>query len=291
MVELKLEIAAEQGVEVKPPLFGQSVGEFIIRDYREAVARVEDGRTVRTFVYELEPLISGRHLLHSSGVTFVDRRAGSEAKDQTMLVESEPIEIEVSSMLGDEKPDLADLEPMEEPLPLAPRPWPAWIWAAIGCGGGLLLLVLVLVLRKKRILGTPQRVLTAEEIALAELQVLMQERLPEKGLIVDFYVRLTGTVRRYIEHQTGIHAPEQTTEEFLREIKLDPRFERERAVLLGRFLETSDLVKYAAQRPEAQDIQKAFDCAQAFVGLGGSSNLPLQTRTSTATMARDVNGT
>jgi hypothetical protein len=121
--------------------------------------------------------------------------------------------------------------------------------------------------RKKAIAADPVR--TPEEIAYAEMEALLKAKLPEQGLIVDFYVRLTGIVRRYIERTTGIHAPEQTTEEFLRAMHGDARFDSTKTAQLKRFLEASDLVKYAAQRPEAKDVEDAFKRAQEFVGLNG----------------------
>ncbi|MBI3829603.1 MAG: hypothetical protein HY291_08805 [Planctomycetes bacterium] len=269
LVDLTLETRAAPEVEVKPPAFGQAVGEFLIRSYRDLPPRMEGGQSVRGWTYKLEPVRSGKHLIRSLGVTFVDRRAESEAKDKTVEIEADPLELDVTSSVGEGKPDLGALAPMEEPRPLEARPWPAWKLAALA-GGALALaaIVAVILLRKKK-LALAEVVRTPEEIALAELQQLMQERLPEQGLVVEFYVKLTGIVRRYIERKTGIRAPEQTTEEFLRAMRGDTRFDPEQALQLERFLEASDLVKYAAQRPAAREIEEAFRHAQLFVSAGG----------------------
>ena len=78
---------------------------------------------------------------------------------------------------------------------------------------------------------------------------------------------LTGLVRSYIERKTGIHAPEQTTEEFLRDPATGKFFVTERAARLGQFLEAADMVKYAAQQPGGRDIDESVERAREFIGM------------------------
>ena len=108
--------------------------------------------------------------------------------------------------------------------------------------------------RRKRRPIEPRRQ-TPEEIAQAALAILLAENLPGRGLIKEFYLRLTGIVRQYVEDTTGIRAPEQTTEEFLRDMRSHAAFPPERSVRLAEFLEAADLVKYAGQQPEQGQIE------------------------------------
>ena len=78
---------------------------------------------------------------------------------------------------------------------------------------------------------------------------LLAENLPAHGLVKEFYLRLTGIVRQYVEDTTGIRAPEQTTEEFLRDMRSSSVFPADRSARLAEFLEAADLVKYAGQEP------------------------------------------
>ena len=82
-----------------------------------------------------------------------------------------------------------------------------------------------------------------------------------------FYVELTAVVRRYIERTTGILAPEQTTEEFLVEISRKETFRPEERGRLKHFLESADLVKFAAHEPRKEDLEESFERAKVFVGL------------------------
>ena len=117
--------------------------------------------------------------------------------------------------------------------------------------------------RKRRPIEPPRR--TPEEIAQEALALLLAENLPARGLVKEFYLRLTGIVRQYVEDTTGLRAPEQTTEEFLRDMRSRNVFPRERSARLAEFLEAADLVKYAGQRPEEGQIDQAVARAHEFV--------------------------
>ena len=82
-----------------------------------------------------------------------------------------------------------------------------------------------------------------------------------------FYVELTAIVRRYIERTKGIHAPEQTTQEFLQEISRRKDFPAEQSRRLRSFLEAADLVKFAAHQPREEDVEESFRRAKCVRGL------------------------
>ena len=86
-------------------------------------------------------------------------------------------------------------------------------------------------------------------------------------MVKEFYLRLTGIVRQYVEDTTGIRAPEQTTEEFLRDMRSRTVFPPERSVQLAEFLEAADLIKYAGQQPGEGQIDQAIARAFEFVNL------------------------
>ncbi len=268
LVELQIQVSAPVGVELKAPAFGQAVGEFVVRDYTErSDAKNKAANTatnqVRTFVYQLEPMHAGRHLIRALAIEFIDTRATSEQKGVTAFIESEPLEVNVTSELGDQVPNLADLEPM-----LPPRPLPAtsrWGWWLLACTIIVAGALIYWLRRRKEIEVAEVRSLTPEEIAHAALVQLLAENLPEKQLFKEFYLRLTGIVRQYIEGSTGIRAPEQTTEEFLSAIRFRDLFTAERSLRLKDFLEAADMVKYAGQQPDQEQIALSIDRAHEFV--------------------------
>ena len=102
---------------------------------------------------------------------------------------------------------------------------------------------------------------TPYEIAMGALQRLREENLP----VEEFYTRLSGIVRQYLEGRFHLRAPERTTEEFLYEVSQNGALTPAHRELLGVFLQESDLVKFARHQPEPADQQRAFSAAARFV--------------------------
>ena len=268
LVKMEVEVTAQSGVEIKPPAFGEAVGDFLVRDYSERSPQGSSAAgepTTRLFRYQLEPVHTGIHLIRSVAIEFVDNRDSSEAKDKPAMIESDPIEIRVTSEIGDLVPDLARLEPMLPPQPIHQSS--QWWWSL----PPLIVLAAVLLLfwrRRQHRHHTAQPVPPSpEEIAHAELARLLSENLPSRSLFKEFYLRLTSIVRIYIEGTTGLHAPEQTTEEFLREMRIREAFPAERSVRLKEFLEAADMVKYAGQQPGSDQIELSIVRAREFVAM------------------------
>ena len=277
LLDMEIAVEAESGVEVKPPVFGKAVGDFLVRDYSEKDAPAVTEKTARRFHYQLEPVHSGKHLIRSVAIEYTDRRPGKDGKEgkgEPALLESEPLEIVVTSELGDKVPSLADLAPMHAPVPLPPSPFWRWVFLLLGLGAALAG-ALLWYRRCHKAAAEQEMRKSPEELAHAAMRALLAQNLHGKGEFKEFYVGLTGIVRRYIEATTGVRAPEQTTEEFLRDVREREVFPRERAAQFGQFLEAADLVKYAAQEPGARQVEEAIAKAQEFVGLP-SAFTPMQ---------------
>lgn len=265
LVEMDVVVESQPDVEIKPPAFGQAVGDFIVRDYSERPAEAGAGN-VRRFHYELEPAHAGKHLIRSVSIEFIDKRPNSERRGEPSRIETDPLEVNVTSELGNEVPSLANLEPMVPPRPVPHYSVIGWVLGAIvAVVMAILAAVMMWRRRKRRPVEPPRR--TPEEIAGEALALLLAENLPARGLVKEFYLRLTGIVRQYVEDTTGIRAPEQTTEEFLRDMRSRAVFPRERSARLAEFLEAADLVKYAGQQPHEGQIDDAIARAHEFVNL------------------------
>jgi hypothetical protein len=264
LVEMEITAESQPEVEIKAPAYGQAVGDFLVRDYSERPAD-KGPRNARRFRYQLEPASAGKHLIRSVSVEFVDRRPNSEGNGEPTLIETDPLEIEVSSEFGDAAPNLANLEPMLPPESV-PQVTPLGWLVAVAAGIATVVSITALWRRRQR-RPVEQRRLTPEEIAHAALAALLAEKLPARGLIKEFYLRLTGIVRLYIENTTGLRAPEQTTEEFLRDMRSREMFSPERSVRLAEFLEAADMVKYAGQEPDEVQIDEAVLRAREFVDM------------------------
>jgi hypothetical protein len=260
---LTLTIDYEREVQIDKPPFGEAIGDFIIRDYREPLPEVKGGRETVRQIYELEPTRTGTLQIAPIRMTFTDSRPGGDGKKHA--IETEAMAVEISSVVASEAVSLDDLQGQAGPMEL-----PAGRSPAIGWLAGLLLLgtalLLVVWFRRRRRTTEEETQLSPRELAYLELEALIEQDLAEVDVKL-FYVHLTGIVRRFIERDMQIRAPEQTTEEFLREISSGKVFAREDQQRLKSFLESSDIVKFAAHHPTPDDVEEAFNRAKVFVGL------------------------
>ncbi len=72
-------------------------------------------------------------------------------------------------------------------------------------------------------------------------------------------------LRRYIELRFGIHAGEQTSEEFLAAVQRGTAFEPRHREVLSRFVRACDPVKYAAVQPTDDAAAWLDGTARAFI--------------------------
>lgn len=105
----------------------------------------------------------------------------------------------------------------------------------------------------------------AWEIAQEELTALEHENLPAQGEIKEYFVRLSGIVRHYLEDRFSVSAPEMTTDEFLLHLKALPVLNEQQKESLREFLTASDLVKFARHGSSMSEMTNALSGARRLV--------------------------
>lgn len=146
------------------------------------------------------------------------------------------------------------------------RPLKPWEIAALSAAAVVLLIGAYVAYRliRARLLRPPPPI--APEIwALNQLASLEREDLFGTKRVREFYYRLSEVVRSYIERKFGLAAPEMTTEEFLTRLTRDSSALPYDAVKLRVFMESCDLVKYAAWEPTRDDGAGNLSAARAFI--------------------------
>ncbi|MDA0321916.1 MAG: hypothetical protein O2923_04270 [Verrucomicrobia bacterium] len=113
--------------------------------------------------------------------------------------------------------------------------------------------------------------MSPRERALEELETLLALRLPEQQMVKEFYFELTMIVRRYIERAHHVRAPEQTTEEFLAAVRMDSRFGPAVIEKLTQFMDSADLVKYAAYQPDSAAVDGATRTSRDYIDTDADS--------------------
>ena len=219
---------------------------------------VANGTIVQEHRWKLIPDLQRSYQLAPFAVQVEDTRtrpiASTWFATHTIRFPAEPAAAPVSG-----SPDVT-LHPFW--IPPSPRTVLGWTALAL-----LAILVIVLLIRAALAISrnVQERRLSPRERAFVELDRLLRRNLLSKRLYKDFYIELTMVVRRYIERSHQIHAPEQTTQEFLAAASKHPHFRPDALAQLKDFLESADLIKFAGQEATPQLADQAVTRAKEYV--------------------------
>ncbi len=279
-VMLELEAVIKPGYEVKMPKVDKILQNFGIIDWQNLGDRLDkNNNLVHTYQYRLEPFLSGAYSIPALSFEFHDVNSPEENKYE---LTTEPIDIEVTSLLGEQRAELiiSDIEDVVQ-MPKKSSYW--WVWTlavmtvAIVC--------LLFYSRRRRAAQLIRIFKPAHEIAYERLRVLVKEDLVNKGMIKEFYERISNILRHYIEDRFNLRAPERTTEEFLIELSSADVFNPDDKANIGEFLKLSDLVKFAKHNPTTDQIQQTFDLVKNFIEKTKSEEKPIDVTEQVAEVA------
>lgn len=259
-LRLTLSVTAPAAKAIIFPEIFDRLGPFLVRNDFAPDPETLDAQLrqwKREYLLEVEEV--GELAIPPLTITLTEE--GAEAQQLT----TEPFQIVVTSILP-EGADLKKPKDIAPPVELAWRGLPVWAWIAIAAA--LVLLVLAILwwrrARRRRLLrGAPPQL--AHLLALAALDRLQSDDLITLQRIEEFYVRVSGILRHYIEWRFGLRAPEQTTEEFLDAMLVAGGPIAAHRDLLSAFLEHCDLVKFARHQPATDDMHDALQRARDFV--------------------------
>lgn len=271
-LDLRIEVIADDGIEVKMPKYGAIQSQFEIRDFREEPVEIlDDDKRKYTHIYKLDSFVSGSYTIAGVVIEYADlrdKKAADSAPDDVAMTQltAEPITVEVTSLLEGEF-DPAKFHDVKAAVELpVDRTWGWLAWTGGIVGGVVLLAAIAFVLiRRHRLRG--QRVVTIppHEWAFAQLKALAAAGLIEAGELKPFYYRLNEITRTYIELRFGLMAPERTTEEFLEEMRTSDALNEAHQTHLKEFLSACDMVKYTLYEPSTTEIETVFNAARDFV--------------------------
>jgi len=263
-LNLTISISVDEDYDIKLPGFGEKLEQFGIVDYHTTQPElIEGNRKKVSRSYVLEPFLSGDYTIPPMVIKF---RKKSDQEAGEHKIETSEVTIKVKSLLPEDLKDVS-LNEIKPPVPF-PRSYILWLWAAIAAAALVtgIVTTTVIVRKRKKAAGEGSGLsIPAHELAYEALKRLVEEDLPGKGEIKLFYQRISAILRRYIENRFGLHAPEQTTEEFLFGLENAQKFPEKYKTLLKVFLNHCDLVKFAEYQPETEDIQNTFNSCRSFI--------------------------
>jgi hypothetical protein len=185
-----------------------------------------------------------------------------EAEAGAGAVATEPVAISVESILGEADAQLADLkDPLDPP---ADRTAIALIAAAGAVALAALIAGAVMLARRpKHEFKEPP--IPAHQRARLELEALLATDLIERRAWKPFFTELTGLLRRYIEARFTIHAPAQTTDEFLRDPATRDALTAEQNARLASLLASADVIKFAEAAADERTARAAAGDVARFI--------------------------
>jgi hypothetical protein len=261
-ITLELEAAVDPNYDVNMPNMNEALTNFGIVDWTNLGDKLDPNNNVlSTYRYRLEPFLSGTFPIPA--LTFEFHDVNNPQENQYKLT-TEPIDIEVTSLLGEQLADLkiADIEGV---IGMPKQKSYLWIWILSGIVIAAVTTGTIIYFRRKHVKELVRIYKPAHEIAYERLRILVEQKLIEAGKIKEFYEGISDILRHYIEHRFDLRAPERTTEEFLYEIQYTNVLAGSDKESLGEFLRHCDMVKFAKYSPTNEQIQQMFDHAKKFI--------------------------
>ena len=270
-LNLKVEVAADRGIEVLMPEFGEALDRFRIVNFFPREEINDEGRTVFSQNYTLQAPTSGPHTIPAILIEFIDMRDGQapapDGQDAYEIL-TEGIPFEVASVMPETTrtelhPPLGRLEkPGSSQTGLLP-----WVIGVLVLLGGGAVAIGYLLRRDPTA--------SAWEIAQKELDALLLAPRPRPEEIGPFFVALSDIVRHYLENRFSLRSPELTTERFLELVSDSPDLSRQHQSLLRNFLNQCDLVKFAGHIPTSEAIEEVILAARLFLDETRETSEPL----------------
>jgi hypothetical protein len=258
LIQYSIIVTRDENVNIEIPDLGANLGAFEIRDYNDPDPEKRNGEIIQHREYTISTYDIGDYEIPPVTVRYT---IGEDSIWKELT--SEHIKINVESLKPSEAGDIRDIKP---PLVIE-KDWMRIIRFVVAGVIIVLIGILVFIYIKRRREGKsfiphrekPKR--PPHEIALEELELLLQDELLEKGEVKQFYIRISEIIRRYIEGRFFIVAIEMTTTQLIDNMN-EAEIEKEDVQLVEDFLMQCDLVKFAKYIPTSEENQKVID--QAF---------------------------
>lgn len=259
-ITYSLKIERDKNLRIEQPGPAANLGMFEIKDYKIHDPVEENGNIVEQYDYVISVFDTGKFVIPPFPVAFFP----SDTSHKYQIIQSEPIDITVESLLSAEDNDIKDIKP---PLQI-----PVEYTRIILIGGGFLLLIgigaFLLYYYRRRKQGVPlfkrEVIRPAHEIAFEALDELLGKSYLEEQKFKQFFTELSDVLRHYLENRFFITAMEETTPELLeslQELELhDEDLSRSKEIL-----DISDLVKFAKYEPQPQEIDNAIELTRNFI--------------------------
>lgn len=253
-------VTHQKGLRVVQPAEGLHLGAFEIKDYHFEEPVEQDGMVIKKYNFSISVYDTGHYAIPPFPVAYFP-----DTSKNFKIIEAPAVPINVKSILeGEEAPVLKDIK---KPIHFPFNYWMAfWITLAVillAIAGFLAYKAWKKKQEKGYVFKEPEPVRPAHEIALEALHALFSSDLIQNGEQKQFFSRLSEIVRAYLEGRYDIHALEKTTYEIMYAVK--NALNTEHKQILGQILNDSDMVKFAKQILELEQVEQLKTMSTRFI--------------------------
>jgi hypothetical protein len=251
----RLEITVETPADVTAdtPEIPERIGTVEVRRQEPLTVALPGGRLRTTHAWMLDPVKPGHFVL---ALPEVGWEGGS--------TRPAPLALQVRDLTDAEREAAEQFSGIIAPDALPPDgggvPW----WAAVAALAVVAAAGMLLYRRLTRVVAPPPPA-AAWTVAERRLRELAQRDLPGQGRHEAYYVDLSSILRYYLEDRFHLHAPEQTTQEFLETAAQSGHLDPAQQAFLAAFLRHSDRVKFARHVPGTEEMAGHFAEVERFV--------------------------
>jgi len=261
-VEFRIRVEAIEGVDFRLPRITDTLSagiEVLTPASADTVSSQE--RVIVDHAYRITSFEAGMQHVPPQPVVYSFGQQTDTALSLPLYVSVCEPEVDTSAQIMPIKQPINTPVTLQEALPWIGLGFAAWMV------GSLVYALVWMYWKRKRDpeIFTYRPVEPAHVVAFRELDRLREEKLWEKGMVREFYTRLTGITRQYIERQYGIPAMERTTREILDAFRRSNPDDGILDEMLKELLELADLVKFAREDPLPVDNQTNLNNAYLFV--------------------------
>lgn len=182
---------------------------------------------------------------------------------------TQPFLLHVTTVPIDEQAEIKDIkDPMEPPFNLWEWLAKNWIWLAAMALVVILIVVYFVFFDKdkgpRKIFSPPPPPKPAHILALEKLDEVDKKKLWQNGQLKAYHSSLSEILREYLENRYKINALEQTSDEIfshMRYLDINETAKNQ----LRQVLMLSDMVKFAKEKPLANENELSLSNSRAFV--------------------------
>lgn len=249
--ELRIEVTAAKELPLNLPDVAKLVAPLTLVGPLEApqTESLPDGRKRVVARYKLDAIWPGDYPIAPLELT---------PEEGAPIVVPGPV-LRVRELTDEERGEAMQFVPIAGPMAPPVQPWRTWwFWAIVAAAAALVVSGGWYLWRSRafRAAAPPPR--PAWEVAYERLESLDKQQLPEAGKHGPYYVELSTILREYIEARFQLHAPEETTQEFIADASRSGVFSDEHQKLLALFLRHCDRVKFAQYEPSLAEMEQGF---------------------------------